>query len=402
MSRHVAFAGHVRPLRHGVVADDPRRAVRRRRGADRGARSPTTTSRRRLEVPVVAVSRGPAGARPGALGARAVVGQGPRDRRPQINARAETVTTKPAYKRAFVKRRAHHPADGFYEWQKIEGQKQKQPWFIRRRDGEPLAFAGLWEIWHDPEIGDDAPRVRTLRDHHDRRQRRCSRRSTTACRSCSPSRSGTGGSTPRSTTSPRCSSCSCPRPPTSSRRGRCRRSSTRPTTTARSCSSRRSQVASGVMEHARVRRRDPRARATRSRPRRAPRASTRRCRRARSGRSPICSAHVGRIHHWVTAHRRDAAATSPTDNWRTDEPPRAGERARLVRRRVPTRSPTRSRRVAPTTRCGRGRPITRAASGRAAGARGRGAPLGRAARGRRRRSRSSASSRSTASTSSST
>ena len=80
----------------------------------------------------------------------------------QINARAESVATKAAYKRAFVKRRAIVPADGFYEWQKLEGKKQKQPWFIRRRDGEPLAFAGLWEIWHDPAIGDDAPRLRTF------------------------------------------------------------------------------------------------------------------------------------------------------------------------------------------------------------------------------------------------
>ncbi len=59
------------------------------------------------------------------------------------------------------------PADGFYEWQAIsdEGtrrnEEDQQPWFIRRRDGEPLAFAGLWEIWHDPQQGDDAPRIRT-------------------------------------------------------------------------------------------------------------------------------------------------------------------------------------------------------------------------------------------------
>ena len=43
----------------------------------------------------------------------------------------------------------------------MTGKKQKQPWFIRRRDGEPMAFAGLWEIWHDRSLGDDAPRVRT-------------------------------------------------------------------------------------------------------------------------------------------------------------------------------------------------------------------------------------------------
>jgi putative SOS response-associated peptidase YedK len=67
-----------------------------------------------------------------------------------INARAETVTTKPAYRRAFERRRCIMPADGFYEWRTIEGVKARQPYFIRRRDGEPLAFAGLWEAWYDP------------------------------------------------------------------------------------------------------------------------------------------------------------------------------------------------------------------------------------------------------------
>ncbi|HWS47697.1 MAG TPA: SOS response-associated peptidase [Acidimicrobiia bacterium] len=77
-----------------------------------------------------------------------------------INARAETVATSNAYKRAFAKRRCIIPADGFYEWERRE-KRAKQPWFIRRRDGEPLAFAGLWEIWHDRSLGDDAPRVRS-------------------------------------------------------------------------------------------------------------------------------------------------------------------------------------------------------------------------------------------------
>lgn len=78
-----------------------------------------------------------------------------------INARAESVATSNAYKRAFERRRCIIPADGFYEWEKVAGQKAKRPWFIRRRDGEPLAFAGLWEIWHDPNLGEDAPRVRS-------------------------------------------------------------------------------------------------------------------------------------------------------------------------------------------------------------------------------------------------
>ena len=78
-----------------------------------------------------------------------------------INARAEGVATSNAYKRAFARRRCIIPADGFYEWQKVANKKTKQPWFIRRRDGEPLAFAGLWEIWHDRNEGDDAPRIRS-------------------------------------------------------------------------------------------------------------------------------------------------------------------------------------------------------------------------------------------------
>jgi putative SOS response-associated peptidase YedK len=78
-----------------------------------------------------------------------------------INARGEKLTTSNAFKRAFERRRCIVPADGFYEWQAVEGQRTKQPWFFRRRDGEPLAFAGLWEIWHDREEGDDAPRIRS-------------------------------------------------------------------------------------------------------------------------------------------------------------------------------------------------------------------------------------------------
>jgi putative SOS response-associated peptidase YedK len=77
-----------------------------------------------------------------------------------INARAETITEKPAYRRAFERRRCIIPADGFYEWQAVEGKRQKQPYFIRRRDGEPLAFAGVWESWYDPNE-EDPPRLRS-------------------------------------------------------------------------------------------------------------------------------------------------------------------------------------------------------------------------------------------------
>ncbi|MFA9564702.1 MAG: SOS response-associated peptidase [Acidimicrobiales bacterium] len=68
-----------------------------------------------------------------------------------INARAETLATKNAFRSAFKKRRCIVPADGFFEWQKIEGSKTKQPHYIHREDGEPLAFAGLWEVWRGPD-----------------------------------------------------------------------------------------------------------------------------------------------------------------------------------------------------------------------------------------------------------
>jgi putative SOS response-associated peptidase YedK len=75
-----------------------------------------------------------------------------------INARAETLATKPAYRRAFAGRRCIVPADGFYEWRAIEGAKRKQPFFIHRPDGEPYAFAALWEQWRGT-LGTTGPAV---------------------------------------------------------------------------------------------------------------------------------------------------------------------------------------------------------------------------------------------------
>lgn len=63
---------------------------------------------------------------------------------PLINARAETVQEKPSFRSAFKRRRCLIPADGFYEWQKLDA-KKKQPFWIHRRDDKPFAFAGLWE-----------------------------------------------------------------------------------------------------------------------------------------------------------------------------------------------------------------------------------------------------------------
>jgi putative SOS response-associated peptidase YedK len=71
-----------------------------------------------------------------------------------INARAETVAEKPAFRRAFAKRRCLLPADGYYEWQAQPG-AAKQPIYISRADGRSLAFAGLYELWRDPAVGRD-------------------------------------------------------------------------------------------------------------------------------------------------------------------------------------------------------------------------------------------------------
>ena len=67
-----------------------------------------------------------------------------------INARAETVAEKPAFRAAFRHRRCLVAADGFYEWQKTDG-GAKQPYYIRLADEAPFAIAGLWERWTPPD-----------------------------------------------------------------------------------------------------------------------------------------------------------------------------------------------------------------------------------------------------------
>ncbi len=73
-----------------------------------------------------------------------------------INARAETVQERPAFRDAFERRRCLIVADGFFEWQPRE-HVAKQPWWITRADGLPFAFAGLWATWRP------APDVEPLR-----------------------------------------------------------------------------------------------------------------------------------------------------------------------------------------------------------------------------------------------
>jgi len=65
-----------------------------------------------------------------------------------VNARGESLADKPAFKAAMKYRRCLVPADGFYEWKAIG--TRKQPYYVRAKSGEPLAFAGLWEIWTGP------------------------------------------------------------------------------------------------------------------------------------------------------------------------------------------------------------------------------------------------------------
>lgn len=68
---------------------------------------------------------------------------------PMINARAETLAEKPAFRAAYKKRRCLIPADGFYEWKKLDS--GKQPYYIHTHDRQIFAFAGLWERWENQD-----------------------------------------------------------------------------------------------------------------------------------------------------------------------------------------------------------------------------------------------------------
>jgi putative SOS response-associated peptidase YedK len=79
-----------------------------------------------------------------------------------INTMAETVSTKPAFRDGFRRHRCLVPADYFYEWAKLP--TGKQPYAIGLADDRPMAMAGLWDSWNDPEAGAAAAHVH----HHHR------------------------------------------------------------------------------------------------------------------------------------------------------------------------------------------------------------------------------------------
>src|SRR5215510_10968043 len=99
--------------------------------------------------------------------------QDPRSFSLLINARGESVMDKPAFKAAMKYRRCLVPADGFYDW-KASGTR-RQPYYVRAKSGQPLAFAGLWETWIGPN-GEELETAaivttranRALTDIHDR------------------------------------------------------------------------------------------------------------------------------------------------------------------------------------------------------------------------------------------
>ncbi len=93
-----------------------------------------------------------------------------------INARSETVATKPSFRSAFKKKRCLVPADGYFEW--VKDGKKKKPYWIRMNDERPFLMAGLWESWRDKSV-DEGEALETFtilttssnsltRDVHDR------------------------------------------------------------------------------------------------------------------------------------------------------------------------------------------------------------------------------------------
>jgi putative SOS response-associated peptidase YedK len=78
-----------------------------------------------------------------------------------INARSETVAVKPSFRSAFRRRRCLIPVDGFYEWVQVPERKKKQPVYITSTDGNPVAFAGIWESWRSKDGSQSADELRS-------------------------------------------------------------------------------------------------------------------------------------------------------------------------------------------------------------------------------------------------
>jgi hypothetical protein len=107
-----------------------------------------------------------------------------------INARSETIESRTAFREAFKHRRCLIPADSFYEWKEMHG--ERQPFRVMLKSGEPFCFAGLWDRWVKPPAAgkfdtdlDEAPRARRLNRSPSSRGRRMRplRRCMTGCRS---------------------------------------------------------------------------------------------------------------------------------------------------------------------------------------------------------------------------
>ena len=108
---------------------------------------------------VVAVAATAAGRRLGTLSWGLVPNwaEAPQAGRRLINLRSERLADRPGFRRTLRSRRCIVPADGFYEWRAASGDRPKQPFLIRARDGRALALAGLWDVWRDPAQPDADP-----------------------------------------------------------------------------------------------------------------------------------------------------------------------------------------------------------------------------------------------------
>ena len=138
-TQSVYVVAAVSPTSPGVPgqAREPRPAGRDVGHARAGAEDPGSPSGGRRWLGAMRWGLVPSWAQSPAVGAR------------MINARAETLASRPAFRSALRRRRCVVPADSFWEWRAGPG-RSKQPYAIRRRGGGTLAFAGLWERWRDP------------------------------------------------------------------------------------------------------------------------------------------------------------------------------------------------------------------------------------------------------------